>query len=108
MRQKHPKLSRHATDDQIFPGGHGPIPVDTAAVMTALMERLKAFFPGFEITMFLAEKEGKDGRSPRFNYMSTASREDMYAVLRAFLAKNAAIGEKLDKINDSPPTERPQ
>lgn len=107
-RQQRRKLSRHATNDEIFPDGHKPIPTDTASVMTAVMKMLQDFFPGFEITMFLAEKQGKAGRAPRFNYMSTAAREDMYAVLRAWLAKNEAIAEKLDKIDDAPPTERRQ
>jgi hypothetical protein len=105
---KNRKLSRHATNDEIFDGAHKPIPTDTASVMTAVMKSLQEFLPGFEITMFLAEKHGKDGQLPRFNYMSTAAREDMYAVLRAWLAKNEAIAHKLDKIDDAPPTESRQ
>lgn len=99
------KQSRDATTDEIFPSGTRPIPIKTAEVMTAVMDSLKEMFPGFHITMFLAEKEPSEGRDmPRFNYMSTADRPDMVAVLKAFVAKNEVDGPKLDKIYDAPPT----
>lgn len=99
------RMSRDATPDEIFPGGAKPIPVKTADVMTAVMEKLEEFFPGFHITMFLAEKEPSEGRElPRFNYMSTAERPDMIAVLKAFIAKEAIEGPKLERIKDDPPT----
>lgn len=103
------KLSRDATDDEIFPDRHGPIQGNISDLMLAAMRALKEGFPGFEITLFLAEKKPSEGRAqPRFNYASTAAREDMYAVLRAFVAKNAEIAPALDKINDAPPTDSKQ
>lgn len=102
MGEQKRKLSRHATDDEIFPGRHGPAQADAAGKMTVVMDVLKDLFgPNYDLTLFVAEKTA-EGRDPRFNYISTAAREDMYAVLRAFLAKNSAIGAVLDKINDSP------
>jgi glycerol-3-phosphate responsive antiterminator len=98
------KLSRHATNDEIFGGDHAPVQSSARDTMIAVMDTLKGFFPDHEITLFLAEKKGQNGQLPRFNYASTADRRDMYAVLRAFLEKNAAIAEKLDKIEDAPPT----
>lgn len=102
------KASRHATDDEIFPGSHGPIQSDIRDLMNRTAEALQKVFPGFDITLFVAERAGKDGAEPRFNYISTADRRDMYAVLRAFLAKNEAIAGKLDKIDDAPPTDSRQ
>lgn len=108
-RRERRKLSRHATNEEIFPGGHGPIQSDIRERMLAVMEALRQGFPGFDITLFVAERVPSEGRTePRFNYASTAEREDMYAVLRAFLAKNQVLGDKLDRIADAPPTERPQ
>lgn len=108
-RHQRRKLSRNATNEEIFPAGHAPIQSNISERMLAVMDALKAGFPGFDVTLFLAERKPSDGRTdPRFNYASTAAREDMYAVLRAFLAKNEAIGEKLDKINDPSPTQNNQ
>lgn len=101
-------LSRHATDDEILPGGHRPLEPTVGDAMIAILEAVKATFPDHEITLFIAERTGKDGQLPRFNYASTAAREDMYAVLRAFLNKNSAIADKLDKIMDEPTTETRQ
>jgi hypothetical protein len=100
-RHQRRKLSRHATDEEIFPAGHGPIQSAIRDKMNAVMGALEQGFPGFDVTLFVAERKPSEGREePRFNYISSAAREDMYAVLRAFLAKNADIGAKLDKIND--------
>jgi glycerol-3-phosphate responsive antiterminator len=108
-RHQRRKLSRHATNDEIFPGGHAPIQSSARDKMLAIMQVLKDTLPGFEITLFIAERKASEGRTePRFNYASTAAREDMYAVLRAFLAKNEAIGATLDQIADAPPTDSKQ
>lgn len=107
-RHQRRKLSRHATDDKIMDGNHGPVQQSISSTMATVMQALEKSFPGYEITLFLAEKEGANGQLPRFNYASTADRRDMYAVLRAFLTKNQAIAEKLDKIEEAPPTESRQ
>lgn len=108
-RKERRKLSRHATTAEIFPEGHKPIPSETQRVMISVMHILKDAFPGFEITMFLAEKKVQPGQSaPRFNYMSTADRRDMIAVLRAFIEKHEAVAPKLERFNEKPPTETPQ
>lgn len=105
------KLARDAGNDEIFPGRHGPIQKEAGQQMIAIMEAIKdTLGANYEITLFVAEKKVLDGtdRMPRFNYASTANREDMYAVLRAWLAKNSAIGDKIDKIEDQPPTDMRQ
>jgi hypothetical protein len=107
QRQDGKKLSRNATDDEIFPGRHGPVQATVVDQMTAVMSVLHKAFPDFHLTLFLAEKEGRDGAPSRFNYMSTAERADMLAVLRAFVAKNQAQGATLDRIEDQPPSRRP-
>lgn len=109
-RHERRKLSRHATSDEIFPGTHGPIQSEVAEKMKATMHALKgAFGENFDLTLFVAERVPTAGRDlPRFNYASTADRRDMYAVLQAWLQKNAAIASTLDKIEDAPPTEQHQ
>lgn len=47
-------------------------------------------------------------RLPRFNYISTADREDMLAVLEAFIAKNRRDGSILDRINNPPASQMKQ
>lgn len=104
-RRKAAKLSRDATPDEIFPDGHSPIPGETAPKMTAVLEALLQGFPGCDVTLFVAERAATEGRElPRFNYISSAERPDMLAVLKAFVAKNEVEGAALDKINDAPPT----
>lgn len=109
-RRAQEKLSRHATNDEIFPGKHGPVQPEVADNMARTMRALQAIFgDNYDITLFIAERNATGGRdAPRFNYASTADRCDMYAVLRAFLAKNSALAETLDKIADAPPTEQKQ
>ena len=91
---------------------HGLVIIDPydAEKMTKIVVALQAMFgSNYNITLFIGERKPTGGRdAPRFNYMSTADRRDMHAVLRAFLAKNEAIGATLDKIADAPPTERAQ
>lgn len=109
-RQQRRKLSRNATNEEIFPDKHGPVQSEVAENMTNTLRALKAVFgDGYEITLFIAERNATGGRdAPRFNYGSTADRRDMFAVLRAFLAKNEALSSTLDKIEDAPPTESRQ
>lgn len=101
------KLARDATTAEIFPAGHGPVQSNLVDVMKVAVDVLReALGTNFDVTLFVAERLPSDGtdRLPRFNYMSTAAREDMLAVLKAFSEKNAAVAPKLDKINDEPPT----
>lgn len=106
QRRKAAKLSRHATVDEIFPGGHGPVQPEVADNMAKTLRALRAIFgDNYDITLFVAERTATGRRElPRFNYASTADRRDMYAVLLAFLQKNAALAQTLDKIEDAPPT----
>lgn len=101
------KLARHATPNEIFPASHGPVQSSLVDVMKAGVDALReALGPNFDVTLFVAERlpPADEARLPRFNYMSTACREDMLAVLDAFVLKNREAGPKLDRINDAPPT----
>lgn len=101
------KLSRNATSDEILPSRHGPVQTGLVDVMKAAVDVLREHLgANYHITLFVAEASvpaGED-RLPRFNYMSTAAREDMLAVLAAFVEKNRAAGPSIDKIHDEPPT----
>lgn len=103
-RHERRKLSRDARPEEIFGGRHGPIQTEIRDQMNAVAAALQQGFPGYDITLFVAEREA-DGRLPRFNYISTADRRDMLAVLKAFVLKNDAEAAALDKINDAPPTD---
>jgi hypothetical protein len=105
-RHQRRKLSRHAKPEEILPGGHGPIVNEIRDRMIAVMDVLRKGFPGCDITLFISERNAPAGenRDPRFNYISTADRRDMLAVLEAFVAKHRAEGAKLDAIADEPPT----
>lgn len=106
-KRKRRKLARHGTPDEIFPPSqpHGPIQPEIHERMNKVADALRLAFPGCDITLFVAERDATAGRKyPRFNYISTAAREDMVAVLKAFVAKNNAEAGKVDKIMDPPPT----
>ena len=110
-RHERRKLARHATTkDEIFPGRHGPMQPEIADVMVRVMDALKEGFPNHDITLFISERDVPEGedRLPRFNYASTGEREDMLAVLEAFVAKHREEGAALDKIAETPPTETRQ
>lgn len=111
-RRKSQKLSRDATPDEIFPDGrHAPIQPEIHELMNKVAGALKdTFGPNYDITLFVAERTPPAGvdRLPRFNYISTAERPDMLAVLKAFIEKNEATAAKVDKIADEPPTSTPQ
>jgi hypothetical protein len=101
------KLARNASDAEIFPAQHGPVQSNLVDLMRVAVDALREQLgKNFDVTLFITERVPTDGsdRLPRFNYMSTAAREDMVAVLNAFAAKNAALGPKLDKIDEAPPT----
>lgn len=107
QRRRDQKLSRDATPDEIFPAGHGPVQSGLVEIMKLTIEALRGHIgPNYDVTMFVAERlpPADEARLPRFNYMSTACREDMLAVLNAFVLKHSEAGAKLDKINDAPPT----
>lgn len=105
-RRKARKLSRDATPDEIFPPDHPHAGVQPGIrdQMLETMEILRKGFAGYGITLFLNERGNPAGRLPRFNYASTESREDMLAVLEAFVAKHRGEADKLDKIKGAPPT----
>ncbi|KGT73663.1 hypothetical protein MA20_42670 [Bradyrhizobium japonicum] len=105
------KSARDAKPGEIFPERHGPIQATLAGTMQAAVEVLRERLgSNFDVTLFVAERLPSDGsdRLPRFNYISTAARPDMIAVLKAFIEKQAVEGPKLDKIEDEPPTESRQ
>lgn len=105
------KLARNASAEEIFPGGHGPVQSGLVDLMTVAIEALReSIGSNYDVTLFVAEREPADGsaRLPRFNYMSTAAREDMLAVLKAFADRNGALGPTLEKIKDEPPTRTAQ
>jgi hypothetical protein len=107
----HGKLSRDATREEILPAGHGPVQRNLVDTMTDVVKVLGQHLgKNYDVTLFVAERLPADGsdRLPRFNYISTAARPDMIAVLDAFAAKQKAMGETLDKIADAPPTETQQ
>lgn len=108
---REPKLARDAGPEEIFPAEHGPVQSGVVDMMRAALEVVQeSLGPNFDITMFVAERlpPSDEDRLPRFNYMSTASREDMIAVLEAFVLKQRITGSKLDKIRDAPPTRSKQ
>ena len=110
-RRKQRKLARHATPSEIFPDApHAPIQGAIREQMLRAMDILKRAFPAYDVTLFLAERAlpAAEQRLPRFNYASTAEREDMVAVLDAFITKNRADADKVDMIKDVPPTETAQ
>jgi len=109
-RRKARKRSRDATPDEIFPPGHPHSGVQPGIhdALNRMMNVLRDAFPGYGVTLFLNERGNPEGRLPRFNYASTEDREDMVAVLEAFIAKNRAEGPKIDRIAETPPTDTPQ
>lgn len=101
------KPSRDATREEILPAGHGPVQQGLVDTMTNVVKILSSHLgENYDVTLFVAERLPADGadRLPRFNYISTAARPDMIAVLDAFAAKQKEIGPTLDKIDDAPPT----
>ena len=101
------KLARDASPEEIFPAGHAPVQSHLTDVMKGVIDVLrKSLGSNFDITLFVAERLPSDGsdRLPRFNYMSTAQRADMIAVLEAFIQKQRDVGPTIDKIADEPPT----
>ncbi|MEW6256560.1 MAG: hypothetical protein AB1592_11435 [Pseudomonadota bacterium] len=97
--EKRRKLARDASDaENVVPGSHAPVQSGLVDVMTAVLDFCRAQCPGYNFTLFAAEPEAAadaEGRLPRFNYMSTADRRDMVAVLKAFVARNSE-GEAID------------
>jgi hypothetical protein len=105
------KLARNASPEEILPGGHGPVQSGLVDLMTATVDVLRESIGlNYDVTLFVAERTPADGstRLPRFNYMSTAERADMLAVLKAFTDRNGSLGPTLDKIEDEPPTRTAQ
>jgi hypothetical protein len=86
---KRRKAAADAIPGEIFPKrGQGPLQDDVAEVMKIVAAVIEEALPNYHMTMFLAEKEPTGGRDhARFNYLSTVRREDMLAVLKAWIAK---------------------
>jgi hypothetical protein len=89
-----------------FPGPHTELPADKKK-MISVIEAIKEVFPRCHVTLFIADIEGKDGLPPRFNYASTANRDDMVAVLKAFIERQeneklkiSLVDEKRDSKDD--------
>lgn len=101
---KRRKLSRDATSEEIFPGGHGPVQATVVDAMRITLDALQTVLgKNYTVTLFVAEQEATEGREdPRFNYMSSAARPDMIAVLKAFIKRQEEIGPTLDKLESGP------
>lgn len=108
------KPARNSKPDEILPGGHGPVNLPGKGdVMTNLLNALRELMPGWEFTLFAfepPETAKTAGRLPRFNYGSTVEREDMLAVLDAFILKNKDPAEyarmaQLDKLRTEQTTQ---
>lgn len=90
--EKRRKLARDAgNDENCIPGSHGPVQAEVVGIMEATLDALWAHLPGWQFTLFSFEPNGS-----RYNYMSTADRPDMVAVLKAFVARNSEM-EAIDK-----------
>lgn len=106
-RRRSAKLSRDAKPEEILRGEHGPVQDDAGKLMKAMLEVCQKAFPNYGITLFVNEREVLDGadRLPRFNYASTENRADMIAVLKSFIQRHeTGVDDKVDRINDAPPT----
>jgi hypothetical protein len=92
--------ARDAPMEEQLVGGETDAQPFALQVMNTALKALADVAPQFDITIFMAEKftdqVKAEGRLPRFNYGSTAHREDMYAVLQAFLEKNKHLDKKLE------------
>lgn len=106
------KRSKNATPDEIMPEQKiRPIESYTQRLMTEIMNGIVVRLPGYHVTLFIAEHAdtpGAKGPPFAFNYMSNADREDMCAVLRAFIAKQDAMADQIDRFAEAPPTETRQ
>lgn len=90
--EKRRKLAREASpEENAIPGSHGPVQAEVVGIMEATLDALRAHLPGWQFTLFAFEPNGS-----RYNYMSTADRPDMVAVLKAFVARNSEM-EAIDK-----------
>ncbi|MGY3393406.1 hypothetical protein ACVWW6_005997 [Bradyrhizobium sp. USDA 3311] len=106
-RRAQRKLSRDARPEEIFPERHGPVQLGLREMMPGIVRIVeRQLGPNYHVTLFIGEKDAPPGedRLPRFNYCSSANREDMIAVLEAFILKQRVEGAKLDRIADEPPT----
>lgn len=87
--EKRRKLARDASNDEnCIPGSHGPVQTGVVGIMEAVLDVLREQLPGWQFTLFAFEPSS---RGSRYNYMSTADRRDMVAVLKAFVARNSEM-----------------
>lgn len=87
--------------------GHSPNTFATAAVLQSTMKGLTKIFPLCHITLLVAPYSADGTRAP-VNYVSTADRDDMIAVMQEFVDRQNEIPAELSKINDEPPSETQQ
>lgn len=88
--------------------GWKPNVPDTAERLQATMRGLTKIFPGCHVTLLVAPPDLETGKHDTANYISTADRADMIAVMKEFIARQHEIPENLRAINDQPPTETAQ
>lgn len=83
MGEAKQKRAREASNaENSVPGTHGPASAKSAHIMESILRTVKQVFPECDLTLFVFE-----GGTGRYNYASTVDRDDMEAVLRAFLAR---------------------
>jgi hypothetical protein len=102
--------AKDAPPEVIFPGSGAakPIPKDTREIMKGFITVLESLLPNWGIALFvkepeeLAKEQGKE--FPDFNYISNMDREDMHAMMRAWLIRNIQQKKVAAKIEDVPNT----
>jgi len=87
---------------------HKPNDSKTASALQATMEALVEFYPGCHVTLLISPMNPETGKHDQVNYISTANRDEMIAVMKEFIERQDEIPESLSAINDSPPTGTPQ
>lgn len=87
---------------------HKPNDSKTASALQATMEALVEFYPGCHVTLLISPMNLETGKHDQVNYISTANRDEMIAVMKEFIARQHEIPENLRAINDQPPTETAQ
>jgi hypothetical protein len=105
MERQNAKLSRNATAEEIFPPNepHAPIQTGIDEPMRKIVTDIQHHMgPNYTVTLFIAQVKNPTGQLPRFNYASTAEREDMLAVLDAFVQRYRKDAPVLDKIEQPP------
>ena len=98
QRRAQRKPARNATPEEIFPGQHGPVQNSLAELMPDLVRIIQdELGSNFTVTLFVAEVEppATEKRLPRFNYVSSANREDMREAFLSLTSAGRAMYEEL-------------